>query len=91
MGLTQDERDVLTLLNDCCKKTAVHDLQRHIELSAARIHDIIAALEKQRYIEVLELSGKGDDWYFHTSKVTPDLLNDELRVPPPQHHNPHER
>ncbi len=79
--LNDNEKNILTLLNSTEKTGAVNFVKEYIDISDEEINKIISELYKKGLIEIVPLN-EGEqriEMYFHTQKVTPDMLNDNIR------------
>lgn len=79
--LTQTEKEILTLLDDTLAETATKDIRKVVDYPEKVISDLIIKFEQEEYIRRIPLP-HGDeqrDWFFHTTKVTRDMLDDDVR------------
>jgi hypothetical protein len=76
LGKAFEDKQVLTLLNEAHVKDFVHYATRYVDLSPDRIRAIVDRFLKEGYVEILE--DNDELHYFHTRKVTPDMLDEHL-------------
>ncbi|MFH1211766.1 MAG: hypothetical protein V1659_02435 [Candidatus Woesearchaeota archaeon] len=79
MKLTQDEKCVLTLLDDAEVDGFEGLAQRYIQLPKKKIAEIVEKLKNLELVEIIFLADEKDLWYFHTGKVNEEMLDDDLR------------
>lgn len=74
--LTSEDRQVLTVLDDAPVEDYVHFVGRHVELSSENIRKSVEKLKREGLVEVLE----DNDIlrFFHTKKVTKDMIDEAL-------------
>ncbi|MFA7707870.1 MAG: hypothetical protein WCX73_02890 [Candidatus Pacearchaeota archaeon] len=80
-NLDYNSKIILTLLNNTEKTGAIGFIKKYIVISDEEIRDIINKLHENGLIEVVKLN-KGEimtEKYFHTPRVKPEMLNDDIR------------
>ncbi|MFH1916202.1 MAG: helix-turn-helix domain-containing protein [Nanoarchaeota archaeon] len=76
--LNVHERQILAIINDASVKDFVHFADRYVHLSAEQVHKILERLQKDGLVEILEVADHDDQRYFHTKKVTKELLDESI-------------
>jgi hypothetical protein len=80
MELTQNEKKILTLLDETQVKGFEEFAQKFISLSKNKIQEIVNKFKDLKLIDIISLSEKKNLFYFHNRlKVKPDMLDDDLR------------
>jgi hypothetical protein len=75
MDLTIDEKRILTLMDDMRVSDFEDIACKRLKLSKEKVSTIVDKLKKARLVEVMALSDEADLWFFHTAKVTPEMLD----------------
>jgi hypothetical protein len=75
-GLSQTEKQVLTLMDDAHLTDFVHFAGRYIDATPEKIREIVDKLTKDGLVEVLE--DHDEPHYFHTKKVTREMLDEAI-------------
>lgn len=79
--LGTQEKDILTLLKKIQKDKAVNFVKKFLPYSEFEIIRTIDKLQDLELIDIIRtIEGEIEvEWLYHTSKVTPEMLNDDLR------------
>lgn len=79
--LSESQKNVLTLLNKVEKEKAIAFIQNYLPYSDYQIEEIITNLENKGLLKVIKISQNQAEVekYYYTEKVTPQMLNDNLR------------
>ena len=80
--LSSKEKDILTLVHDVPKESAINRVKNFVDYSEKEINEILKRLEELELINIIKIP-KGnleeEEYYFRTTKVTDNMLNDLLR------------
>ncbi|MFP4645256.1 MAG: hypothetical protein ACLFNB_01275 [Candidatus Woesearchaeota archaeon] len=82
MNLTSEKKKILTLLDEIPVKHSCKWIQELIDISEKKLKQLISTFLAEGLIEISDISCEGEEtfnWFFHSSKVTSDMQDDELR------------
>jgi hypothetical protein len=81
MELTKKEKDVLSLMDEITLDGFVGFVKKVLNYPNKDIKIIANKLVKFGFVKIIDISqtGKSKKWYFHTKKVSNDMINDNLR------------
>ncbi|MGV8086744.1 MAG: hypothetical protein ACP5N1_03880 [Candidatus Woesearchaeota archaeon] len=77
--LTKEEKQVLTLLDDAKVDDFEKWAQLFIKIPITRIKKAVQKFKKLDLINTMALRDKNDLWYFHTGKVTEDMIDENTK------------
>jgi len=80
--LSQEEKDILTLIHGIPKENVIDKIKEFIDFSEEEIKEILDRLEKLELINIMKVPKneiEEEEYYFRTTKVKKDMLNDLLR------------
>ena len=81
MGMTKEEKQILTLLDDSPVDNYVEFIKRIIDYPESIIKDLAGRFLKEGLIKKIKIP-QGDEereWFFFTEKVTKDMIDDDIR------------
>lgn len=81
MELTKQEKQILSALDDIPTDDVFRIVNKFTKLPEPIIKDTVKKFLKEGFIEIISIpqADKERDWYFHTSKVMDDMLDDDIR------------
>ena len=80
MELTQEEKQVLTLVDSARVDGIEEWVRKFIDLPKDKIQKIVKKLKELGLIEIIFMPNNKHLHYFHDSrKINPDMLDDDLR------------
>jgi len=79
--LTKKEKDILTLMDDSLVNGFIEFTKKFMEYPEKDIKKIVSKLISKNYIKIVTTPNENNkiEWYFHTEKVKPNMINDNLR------------
>lgn len=79
MELTQEEKQVLTLVG-CARVDGIEEwVQKFVDLPKDKIQKHVSKFKQLGLIKKVFMPNEKNLWYFHTTKINPDMLDDDLR------------
>lgn len=80
-NLLKKEKDILTLMDSSLVNGFIEFAQKFIEYDKKEIEKIISKLLKEKYVKIVITLNEDNkiEWYFHTKKVKPNMINDDIR------------
>jgi hypothetical protein len=81
MGMTKEEKQILTLLDDSPVDNYVEFIKRIVDFPESIIKDLAGRFLKEGLIKKIRIP-QGDEereWFFFTEKVTKDMIDDDVR------------
>jgi hypothetical protein len=81
MKLTQKEIDVLTIMDDVAVKGFLEHAKKYVQYPEKEVKEIAQKLVNQGLVRIVGIPKGSEEveWYYHTEKVKPEMLNDKLR------------
>jgi hypothetical protein len=73
--LSLQDRQVLAIIHDAPVKDFIHFSQRYISIPSEDVRKSVDKLKAEGFVEILEVVDNEDLRYFHTKKVSKELLN----------------
>jgi len=81
MALSKKEKDILTLMDSSFVNGFLEFAQKFVEYTKEDIGKISKKLIKKGYVKIITIPQGNSKikWHFHTEKVKPEMLNDNIR------------